>query len=73
MAATRAGDTFGMCLPKIAIDPFASTTAGRAKCARLGDTAMIGFSIFWALVFALFVSKDEQANGPENKPRTSQR
>jgi len=34
---------------------------------------MIGFSIFWALVFALFVSKDEQANGPENKPRTSQR
>jgi hypothetical protein len=34
---------------------------------------MITLSIFWALVFALFVTKSEQPNAQENKSRTVHR
>jgi hypothetical protein len=60
MAATRTRDTFGTCRSKIAIDPCAAPVGGRRKCGRLGGTAMITISIFWALVIALFTTKGEQ-------------
>jgi len=33
---------------------------------------MITMSIFWALVFALFVTRNEQPMANEDKPRTPQ-
>jgi hypothetical protein len=60
MAATGTRDTFGTCLSQIAIDPYAAAIGVHRKCARLGGATMITISIFWALVFALFTTKDEQ-------------
>jgi len=34
---------------------------------------MITISIFWALVFALFITEGEKPSAHENKPRSPQR
>lgn len=67
MAAARTRDSFGTCRTKIAIDPGAAAIHGRRKCARLGGATMITMSIFWALVFALFVTKGEQPTASGSK------
>jgi hypothetical protein len=60
MAATWTRDNGGLCRSQIAINPGAAAFPNHRKCGQLGGTAMITVSIFWALVFALFITKTEQ-------------
>ena len=69
MAATRTRDIFGTGRAKIAIDRCTAAIRGRGIRRTLGGAAMIMVSIFWALVFALFVTKTERPNEYQKQSR----